>query len=107
MMSFEQKAIELAVKKLLNQRYFCVSDLRKIGEAMSVNVEASPKFKSLKLLHCVEYCDMDDQTKRGLMQAIVECLRPDILSPHHLLSALSVEGSNHVQIEDVYIDRLN
>ena len=76
MNTFQQGAVEAALKKLFSQSYFDICTINKIGETIGVNPKQSPNYSALSLLHCVNYSDMPSHVKNELPNIVVEVLAP-------------------------------
>ena len=62
---FQQRAVVLAVVKMLNGRYFSVSDLRVIAQAIGREQALSGSdFLALRVLHCVDWVEMGPDLAR-------------------------------------------
>lgn len=56
---FQQRAMALAVVKMLNGKHFSVSDLREIAKTMGRERALGGRdFAALSALHCVDWADM-------------------------------------------------
>jgi len=100
-MSFESETLKIALDKLLNGKYFSISDLDKIGDTVGVNTHHCPDHKWLRLLHCVDYSSMTPEIRLQIPQKVMNCLDPSArVNTGILAKALLIEGHDHINIED-------
>lgn len=74
--STQQMVIEVGLNRLLNGKYFSVCIVREIGEVLGVDVYDSPLCPQLRLLHCVDYCDMPPELVKRIPQMVLDILTP-------------------------------
>jgi hypothetical protein len=78
MQNFEQLAIQAALKKLLSQDYFDICTVDKIL-AVTRSVPDGKVYRSLHLLHCVNYMDMPRELLEELPMLLAEVFRGPLL----------------------------
>lgn len=88
---FQQRAAAAALTKLLNGRYFSISDLQSIAKTVGRESACGGRdFDALRSLHCVDYADMGRELSAmvrektcellGLPPTVVEMVRPTATS---------------------------
>ena len=75
MTEFQQRASAIAVKKMLQGRYFSVCDLDAIAKTMGRESElAGRDYAALRAVHCVEWADMGPDLARMTREKCLELL---------------------------------
>ena len=69
--TLERLAVRAALDKLAKQRYFCISPVDQILELCCIPI-GGKLYRSLRLLHCVEYGDMAPELLEALPLAMAE-----------------------------------
>lgn len=107
-MSFESEAINSALDKLLNGKYFDICILDKIGEAIGVTPSRATEYRFLRLLHCTNYSKMSAETKNQIPEKVMRCLDPQKrVNVHVMAKALLIEGNDHINTEDQTLKLVN
>jgi len=72
---FQQRAMALAVVKMLNGKHFSVSDMRDIAKTLGrEQVLGGRDFAALNALHCVDWADMGPELARLTREKCLEML---------------------------------
>lgn len=72
---FQQRAMALAVVKMLNGKHFSVSDLREIAKTIGREQALGGRdFAALSALHCVDWADMGPDLARLTREKCLELL---------------------------------
>ena len=72
---FQQRACAVAVVKMLNGRYFSITDLQAIGKTMGRESHLTGRdYEALRALHCVEWGDMGPDLARMTREKCLELL---------------------------------
>lgn len=101
---FRKIAIETAIYKLFNKKYFDICTLNDIIKLINHPIQHNI-YAELQAFHCVNYSEMCPRTKELLQEKVVECLRGDnIFNPARVINAITDEGNDFTFTEDRYID---
>ncbi len=69
------EAMRLTINNLFNgQSYFSICDVDKLADSMGINAKSSAHYKTLSLLHCINYSEMSQDLKAELPQMVMECV---------------------------------
>lgn len=104
MATFEQLAVEQAIKKLFSKDYFDITTLDTIGRMLERNPEQHPVYPFLRGLHCVHYSTMPRELVAQLQDKVAACLGAPPFNPARLVAQLTDEGGDFTFTEDRFID---
>ena len=72
---FQQRAVAVAVEKMLTGRHFNICDLREIARTLGrENLLGGRDFSALSALHCVDWADMGPTLTRMTREKCLELL---------------------------------
>ena len=72
-----------------------------MGELLGVEIQRSPHYRHLKLLHCVDYRGMDAELVKRIPLMVLEALRPDVqVNAEEMARMILREGKDFIQAED-------
>ncbi len=70
MTRFEAKAVIAKLDRMFKGRHFCICDVDSLMDVTGAT--RTSDYKALRLYHCVDYADMDKETKQFVYKAAME-----------------------------------
>lgn len=76
----KQLAVEAALKTMWDKGFFSICTIDNIGEALNIAVRNHPDYKTLRLLHCINFNNMDPELLKALPSMLSNVLNvPDLV----------------------------
>lgn len=66
MTNFEAKAVLESINRMFKEKYFSITTVKQCMEI--TGAVQTKEYKTLRLYHCVDYADMDKETKKQLFE---------------------------------------
>ena len=93
------KAVAIGINRMFEKSSFSICDVRNLMEV--TKAQENQDFKALRVYHCMDYAEMDDETKQWIFRTVLENVGNTRVFPKVALTMSSPGGASEALGESV------